>query len=376
VKTKGALLWEVDQKWSVEEIEIGDPRQGEVTIQLEAAGLCHSDHHLVTGDTLPGSYPVLGGHEGAGIVTNIGPGVSGLQVGDHVVLSFTGPCGQCWMCTSGHPNLCDNNAELLSGKSISDGTARIQARGKDVVPMCLLGTFAPYVIAHQSQVVKIDESIPLELAALVGCGVTTGWGSAVNVAKVQAGETVVIVGVGGVGINALQGAVASGARRVIAIDPVEGKRAFAEKLGATMTFASMEDALEPLAQLTWGHMADKVIICVGRIGGEHIAPALALTRKAGRCVVVGMGSMTDMDVKLNLFLLTNFQQELKGAMYGGSNPRYDLPKLLGMYQDGRLNLDDLVTQRYRLEEINEAYADMLDGKNIRGVIIYSDADRP
>lgn len=373
--TKGAVLWGVDQPWSVEEIEVGEPHANEVMVELAASGLCHSDHHLATGDSLVPSFPVLGGHEGAGVVTQVGEGVEDIEVGDHVVLTFTAPCGKCLQCTEGHPNLCDSNVLLLTGQSISDGTARVQAQGKDVIPMCLLGTFSPYVTVSRNSVVKIDRSIPLELAALVGCGVTTGWGSAVNIAKVKAGDTVVIVGIGGIGINALQGAVASGARRVIAIDPVEFKRSVAQKFAATHTFSSLDEALEPLAELTAGRMADSVIICVGKMEGHELEPAMKLTKKAGRCVVVGLGSMENEDVKLNLFTLTNYEQEIKGALFGGSNPRYYLNELLAMYQAGRLNLDDLVTKRYSLEEINQGYADMLDGRNIRGLIVYTDADR-
>ena len=375
MKTKGALIWGVNEPWSIEEIEVGEPHTGEVMVELAASGLCHSDHHLVTGDSAVPSFPVLGGHGGAGVVVQVGEGVDDVEVGDHVVLSFTSPCGKCLQCTEGHPNLCESNALLLTGQSISDGTARVTARGKDVIPMCLLGTFSPYVTVARNSVVKIDKSIPLELAALVGCGVTTGWGSAVNIAQVKAGDTVVIVGVGGIGINALQGAVASGAREVIAIDPVEFKREFSVKLGATQTFSSMDEALEPLAEMTHGRMADRVIICVGRMEGHELEPAMKLTKKAGRCVVVGLGSMVNEDVKLNLFTLTNYEQEIKGALFGGANPQFSLGELLKMYQSGKLNLDDLVTTRYRLEDINQGYADMLEGKNIRGLIVYTDEDR-
>lgn len=375
MKTKGALIRGLNEPWVVEEIDVGEPHAGEVMVELAASGLCHSDHHLVTGDSMVESFPVLGGHEGAGVVVQVGDGVTDIEVGDHVVLSFTSPCGKCLQCTEGHPNLCDQNALLLTGKSVSDGTSRVTAQGEDVVQMCLLGTFSPYVTAGRNAVVKIDKSIPLELAALVGCGVTTGWGSAVNIAEVKAGDTVVVVGVGGIGINAVQGAVASGAREVIAIDPVEFKREFALKLGATQAFASLEEALDPVANLTGGKMADRVIICVGRMEGHELEPSLKLTKKAGRCVVVGLGSMANEDVKLNLFTLTNYEQEIKGALFGGANPQFSLTELLKMYQAGRLNLDDLVTKRYRLDEINQGYADMLDGKNIRGLIVYTDEDR-
>ncbi|MFF9561575.1 alcohol dehydrogenase catalytic domain-containing protein, partial [Streptomyces albus] len=236
MKTKGAILWGLNEKWSVEEIEIGEPVAGEVQIRMEAAGMCHSDHHIVTGATPMPSFPVMGGHEGSGVITKLGPEVKGLEVGDHVVLSFIPACGTCPACSAGHQNLCDLGMGLLSGQAISDGTYRIQARGENVIPMCLLGTFSPYMVVNQSSVVKIDKDIPFEVAALVGCGVPTGWGSATHIADVKPGEDVVIMGVGGVGISALQGAVASGARYIFAIDPVPWKREQALKYGATHAF--------------------------------------------------------------------------------------------------------------------------------------------
>lgn len=206
-------------------IEIGDPVAGEVQIRMETAGMCHSDHHIVTGATPMPSFPVMGGHEGAGVITKLGPGVpSDLQVGDHVILSFIPACGRCPACVAGNMALCDLGAGLLLGQAISDGTYRIQARGENVIPMCLLGTFSPYMTVHHTSVVKIDPSIPFEVACLVGCGVPTGFGSSTHVANVMPGETVVIAGIGGVGMSALQGAVLSGASKVVAIDPNPWKR--------------------------------------------------------------------------------------------------------------------------------------------------------
>lgn len=198
MKTKGALIWEFNQPWSVEDIEIGDPVKDEVKIQMEAAGMCRSDNHLVTGGIPMAGFPVLGGHEGAGVVTEVGPGVDDIAPGDHVVLSFIPSCGRCPTCQAGLRNLCDLGAGLLAGAAVSDGTFRIQARGQNVYPMTLLGTFSPYMVVHRSSVVKIDPAIPFEVAALVGCGVTTGYGSAVRTADVRPGDDVAIVGLGGV----------------------------------------------------------------------------------------------------------------------------------------------------------------------------------
>ncbi|RVW00918.1 NDMA-dependent alcohol dehydrogenase [Rhodococcus spongiicola] len=374
MKTKGALLWGVNEKWSIEEIELGDPVAGEVQIRMEAAGMCHSDLHIVTGATPMSSYPAMGGHEGAGVITKVGEGVTDLEVGDHVVLSFIPACGRCPSCSAGQSNVCDLGMGLLSGQAVADGTYRIQAGGENVIPMCLLGTFAPYMTVHESQAVKIEKDIPFELAALVGCGVPTGWGSATNVAEVKAGESVAIIGVGGVGMSALQGAVASGARHVFAIDPSPFKREQALKFGATHAFPSMEEAIALIMEITWGRMCQKTIITVGEMKGEYIDPALTLTAKTGRCVVTAMGDMADMDVKLNSFLFAMLQKELRGTIYGACNARVDIPNLLNLYKAGLLNLEDMVTNTYSLEQVNEGYQDMLDNKNIRGVIRYTEAD--
>lgn len=377
MKTKAAVLWGVDQDWQVEEVELGDPVVGEVQVRLAASGLCHSDQHVREGDVpmvAPGDWPFIGGHEGAGVVTKVGAGVTSLQEGDHVVLGFIPSCGRCPACATGHQNLCDLGAYLLTGRGISDGTNRIHVGGKPASPMCLLGTFSPYVTVHESSAIKILPDIPLDKAALVGCGVTTGWGSAVYAGGVRQGDTVVVVGCGGIGQNAVQGARMAGARHIVAVDPVGFKRDFAKTMGATHSYASMAEAMEPVSEMSWGRMADVVIIAVGRLHGEDVAPALDLTAKGGTCVVTGMGSMTETDVQLNLFMLSMMQKRLQGAIFGSANPRYDIPNLLRHYMEGQLKLDELVTRTYRLEEINQGYADMLDGKNIRGVIQYTDAD--
>lgn len=375
MKTKGALIWEFNQPWSVEEIEIGDPRKDEVKIQMEAAGMCRSDHHLVTGDIPMAGFPVLGGHEGAGIVTEVGPGVDDFAPGDHVVLAFIPSCGKCPSCQAGMRNLCDLGAGLLAGESVTDGSFRIQARGQNVYPMTLLGTFSPYMVVHRSSVVKIDPSVPFEVACLVGCGVTTGYGSAVRTADVRPGDDVAIVGLGGVGMAALQGAVSAGARYVFAVEPVEWKRDQALKFGATHVYPDINAALMGIAEVTYGLMAQKVIITVGKLDGADVDSYLTITAKGGTCVLTAIGSLVDTQVTLNLAMLTLLQKNIQGTIFGGGNPHYDIPKLLSMYKAGKLNLDGMVTTAYKLEQINDGYQDMLNGKNIRGVIRYTDDDR-
>ena len=377
MKTKAAVLWGPHEDWKIEEVELGDPVAGEVQVRLTASGLCHSDEHVRVGDlpmVEPGAFPFIGGHEGAGVVIKVGAGVSSLKEGDHVVLGFLPSCGRCPSCATGHQNLCDLGAALLTGRAIADGTNRIHVNGQAASPMCLLGTFSPYVTVHESAAIKILDDIPLDKAALVGCGVTTGWGSSVYSADVRPGETIVVMGCGGIGQNAVQGARMAGARYIVAVDPVAFKRDFAKSMGATHTYASMAEAMEPVSEMTWGAMADKVIISVGRIRGEYVEEALQMTKKGGTSVVTGMGSLTETDVQLNLFMLTMMQKRLQGAIFGGANPRYDIPNLLRHYMEGNLKLDELITRTYRLEDINQGYADMNAGTNIRGVILYGEGD--
>lgn len=374
MKTKGAILRGIGEEWKVEEIELGDPIAGEVQVRLAASGMCHSDHHLRTGD-IQAPLPILGGHEGAGIVTKVGPGVTGFAEGDHVVTAFIPACGTCRPCASGLQNLCDKGASLLTGEAIADGTFRAKtADGENLTPMTLLGTFSPYITVNQASLIKIEDDIPLQVAALLGCGVATGWGSAVEIGGTKTGQTVVVQGVGGIGINSVQGAKAAGARFVVAVDPVEFKREKALEFGATHAFSSMEEATAAVADITWGQMANVTIIAVGEIFGDMIQPALDITGKGGRVIVTGMGDMTQMDAKMNLFGLAMLQKSVQGAIFGGVGPRTQVPNLLEQYRNGTLKLDELVTKTYRLDEVNQGYADMLDGKNLRGVIHYTDED--
>jgi S-(hydroxymethyl)glutathione dehydrogenase/alcohol dehydrogenase len=241
--------------------------------------------------------------------------------------------------------------------------------------MTLLGTFSPYMVVHRSSVVKIDPSIPFEVACLVGCGVTTGYGSATRTANIRPGQDVAVVGVGGVGMSALQGAVNAGARHIFVIDPVEWKRDQALKFGATHVYPDINAALMGIAEVTAGFMAHKVIVTVGELKGEDIDSYLMITAKGGTCVVTAIGSLMDTQVTLNLAMLTLMQKNLQGTIFGGGNPFYDIPQLLSMYKVGKLNIDDMITRQYKLEQINEGYQDMLEGRNIRGVIRYTDDDR-
>ncbi len=379
--TRAAILWEPHTDWSVEDIELDDPGPGEVKVQLAASGLCHSDEHLVTGDMVLDpemaaaigleQFPVIGGHEGAGEVVEVGPGVSSVAPGDHVSLGFIPACGRCPSCARGRQHLCDYGAFLLAGRQITDLTARHHAKdGRDLGTMCLLGTFSPVTVVNEASVIKIENDIPLDRAALVGCGVTTGFGAAAYAANVEPGETVVVIGLGGIGMNAVQGASISGARHVVAIDPVEWKRDQAPAFGATHTAASMEEATALVGEITWGTNADKAILTTGVAEGHLIAPMMAMVAKGGRAVVTAVAPISQTQVDLNLFDLAMQRKELVGTIFGNANPRRDIPRLLRLYMEGKFKLDELVTTTYALDDVNQGYQDMRDGKNIRGVINY------
>jgi NDMA-dependent alcohol dehydrogenase len=382
VDTKAAVLWKTHSDWQIEDITLDPPKAGEVLVELAASGLCHSDEHLVTGDmAMPPElnellgfpqYPIIGGHEGAGIVMEVGAGVSTLKPGDHVALGFVPSCGRCPSCSTGHQSLCDLGQFLIVGRQVSDQTARhhLASDGTDLGIMCCLGTFGPHTVVNEASCIKLDDDIPVDKAALVGCGVTTGWGSAVYRAQVQPGETVVIVGIGGIGINAVQGAAMCGARHIVAVDPVPFKREQALLFGATHAVASVEEAFALVNEITWGALAEKAIITTGVVEGSMIGPVMSMVSKGGRCVVTGIAPMTASDVTLSLFELTLMQKELVGGIFGGANARRDIPRLMRLYQEGKLKLDELITTEYKLDDINLGYQDMRDGKNLRGLIRY------
>ena len=370
MQTKAAVLWEINQPWSVEDVELDAPGPGEVRVKLAASGLCHSDEHLVTGD-LPFELPIIGGHEGAGVVEEVGEGVSWLTPGDHVVFGFIPSCGRCPSCSTGHQNLCDYGALMGVGKQIADGTSRHHAQGKDLGLMCLLGTFSHHTVVNEASCIKIENDVPLEKACLLGCGVVTGWGSAVYAADVGPGDIVCVVGIGGIGANAIQGAKLAGAKQIWAIDPIEYKREKAMEFGATHTAASMAEALEPLGAASWGTMANKVIMTMGVGSGEVLIEALALAAKRGRVVVTNIHPAMEMSANVSLLDLTLMEKQVVGSLFGSGNPRADIPKLLNLYREGQLDLDGLVTKTYTLDGVNDGYDDMRSGKNIRGVMVYS-----
>lgn len=388
MKTMAAVLRGVGVDWEVTEIELDPPRTGEVLVKMAYAGICHSDEHFYTGDSVPPPdmeemmraagvdvpdwFPMLGGHEGSGIVEEVGPGVTSLKPGDHVAISFLPACGSCRWCATGYTYLCDVGANLYSKDMTTDGTRRRHVAGpdgpEDLMAMMQVGTFSEYVVASERSLVKIHDWIPLEAASLVSCGVTTGFGSGSVAAGTQVGDTVVVIGVGGIGMNAVQGARIAGAKHIVAVDPNEFKREIAPSFGATHTAVDAGSAIELVKEITWGVMADRVILTPGVVPPDLVLTAMMLLRKGGTCVLTGMAKVTDLMVPMSLPDMVSSCKTLKGVLYGEMNPREAMPRLLSMYEAGTLKLDELVTRRYKLDDINEAMRDLRAGRNIRGVI--------
>ncbi len=383
MKSTAAVLWGVGQEWSVETIEIASPGAGDVLVEWKAAGLCHSEEHLVTGDGVlpeelrrerdaPTWFPMLGGHEGAGVVVEVGPDVREITPGDHVAASFMPSCGRCRYCASGRQYLCQQGAQLMLAGQMTDGVVRHFCRGEPLKLYSKCGTFARHSLLSEQSLIKVASDLPPAVVALVSCGVATGWGSAVHRAGTVAGDVVVVVGCGGVGMNAVQGAAMAGALAVVAVDPVQFKRDVAQDFGATHTCVTMTEAIQLVRDLTWGQMADRVIMAPGVMSGDLMAEGMTLTGKGGTCVVTGVAPVLQSEASINLMQLTLFNKEIKGTIFGSGNPRFDVPNLLAMYRAGKLKLDELVTQTYPLEDINKGYADMREGRNIRGVIVFDD----
>ncbi len=370
MKTRAALLLQQPGRWEVVEVDLDDPGDNEVLVRLVASGLCHSDDHVAKADGKIAHFPYCGGHEGAGVVEAVGPGVRSLAPGDHIVTSFIPGCGRCRWCASGMQNLCENGALMMKGTQL-DGTFRMHYGGLDVGRSSLIGAFSELSVMPEWSCVKIPRHFPLLSAALLGCAVPTGWGSAVRAAQVQPGDVIIVMGVGGIGINAVQGAAHAGATRVIAADPVGLKRDAALRFGATDAAASIDEAAELARSLTNGQGADATIVAVGVLSGEHIAQAFDSVRKAGTVVVTAVAPMESVGIPISPFLLAMFQKRLQGCLYGMMTPSSDVPRLLAMYEQGQLKLDELVSRTYSLDEINTGYDDLHAGRNIRGVIDFS-----
>ena len=356
---KAAVLYEVNTPLVVEDVELEDPKQGEVLVKVAAAGVCHSDLSFMEGRWKI-AIPLVMGHEGAGIVEKVGEGVSSVQPGDHVIFSWVASCGVCRNCSRGKPYLCSNTP--LS--TMKDGTSRFKKGDVQLFHQTGISSFSEYTVVHETSIVKIREDMPLDKAALVSCGVLTGVSAVVNAAKVELGSSVAVFGCGGVGLNVIQGAKMVGATKIIAVDRLDSKLEMAKEFGAThVVNATTEDAVARIKEIT-GSGADYAFEVVGM--PEVVAQAFDSTDAAGTTVMVGMPPLrAPLTINtLGLFL----GKTLKGAYFGSAHFRTEMPALVDLYMEGRLKLDELITCTYPLAEINDAFEAMKRGEVARSII--------
>lgn len=361
---KAAVCYEFGQPLVIEDVIIDPPQAGEVKVQIRAVAICHSDVHLVRGDwkNWSSNPPVIAGHEGAGRVVDVGPGVTRANVGDAVVVSLLRACGQCFYCTSGSPFLCEGKFALHSERRLHRPTGEAIQQGIST------GAFAEYAVVDQSQVAPIPADMPFDRACLLACGVITGYGAAVNTAQVTPGSSVVVVGAGGVGLNAVQGAHLSGAYPIIAVDVLESKLTASRTFGATHTFhAKQTDVVAEVRALTGGRGADYALVTVGH--PASLEQSLNFVRRGGTIVSVGMPN-TGATAALPMGDFTYNGQRLLGSNVGSTRLNVDIPRLVGLYQSGRLKLDELITRRYPLDQINDAIESMERGEALRNVIVF------
>jgi len=374
MRCRGAIIREAPGKYEIVDLDVDDPRQDELRIRLVAAGLCHSDDHVATGDLPVGTYPFAVGHEGAGIVEAVGPNTTSFTPGDKVVFSFLPSCGKCRWCATGHQNLCDLGANSLLGSRADDPTSfRLHlSDGTPVGQMAGVSAFCEFTTVSVHSAVKVPDDTDLTEACLLGCCVGTGWGAAVNTGGVRPGDTVIVIGVGGVGSNAVQGAVHAGALHVIAVDPVLFKRDNAFQFGATHAVETIGEAAQLAREFTNGQGADVAILTVGVLEGAHLAKAFAAVRKRGVVVVAAVGDVHPSGVPLPLGELTLYEKQIRGSLFGSCSPHADIPRLLELYRAHKLNLSDLVTTTYRLDDVARGFEDMHAGTNIRGVVVFDE----
>ncbi len=364
---RAAVLNAPNTPFEIETLTLEAPRTGEVLVKLAACGVCHSDWHVATGDTRH-PLPCVCGHEGAGVVEAIGPEVRGISIGDHVVLSWAPDCGHCFYCEHGQPNLCETFTGPIWAGTMLDGTPRLHhADGSPVFHYCGTAAFAEYTVVPQQSCVVIRRDVPLEVAAVVGCAVATGVGAALYTAGVRPGESVVVYGCGGVGLSTIQGAALCGAGVIIAVDPSPARRAIAIDMGATDALDATGSAIEQIRALTGGRGADHVFEAVGQPRVQEIA--LEAARPGGVLTLVGLSPMGT-GTNLPGAVIVRQEKTIKGSYYGSVHARRDFPLFLDLYMAGKLPLDRLVTQHYRLDQINEAFAAMLGGSGARGVITF------
>jgi S-(hydroxymethyl)glutathione dehydrogenase/alcohol dehydrogenase len=360
-----AILWEQGQPLSVEDAELLPPGPNDVLVEVKAAGVCHSDLHAANGDW-PMRLPVCLGHEGAGIVRDVGADVTRVKAGDRVVLCWAPPCGVCPSCRAGRPVLCDRLEKTTFRNKMPDGGTRLRARDTAVAPFLGTACFASHVVVPEEGAVAIAGDTPFELLAAVGCAVVTGVGAVLNAAKVPAGASVAVLGAGGVGVNVVQGAAIANCVRIIAVDRHAAPLALAMRLGATDVAQVATTAADAVKQLTSGRGVDYVFDTVGT--ADTLSDAITCARKGGTVVLTGL-SRVDGRASIAMFPFVMQEKTLIGSAYGSGQPLRDIPKLVALHAEGKLKLGEIATRRYTLDQINDALAALAAGEAGRGIVV-------
>jgi len=364
-----ALFREVGAPIAVERITLDPPRPTEVLVRIAAVGLCRTDYHVMRGERRVAMRPMVLGHEAAGVVEQVGSAVGGIAIGDHVVLTFIPGCGECHWCRRGLHHFCARGPAITLGPQLDGSYRRRDGGGGDVGAFCMIGGFAERTVVDKASVVVIDRDIPLDLASLVACGVPAGVGAARYRARVKPGDSVLVIGCGGDGMNVVQGAALSGAGTIIAADIVQAKLDWARDFGATHGVNATGEALtRAVLDLTGGIGVGHAFVCIDP--PATLLSAFRATAKGGNVVVTAITPDTVTEIKIPPLELFATQKAIMGAVYGFASPRTQIPELLTLYRKGSLKLRELITRTYRLDEINQAYADLDAGKNLRGVVVF------
>jgi len=369
LKVKAAVAWEPGKKLEIEEVDLEGPRAGECLVRLAATGVCHTDAYTLSGKDPEGLFPVVLGHEGAGVVEEVGPGVRDLRPGDHVIPLYIPECRECRFCLSGRTNLCVKIRETQGKGLMPDGTSRLSARGKRLHHYMGTSTFAERTVVPEIALAKVRKDAPLDRICLLGCGVTTGIGAVLHTAKVEPGSSVAVFGLGGIGLSVIQGAVLAGAERIIGVDLNPRKFELARQLGATefVNPAETPDVAAAIVSMTDGGV-DYSFECIGNV--DVMGQALACTvRGWGQAIIIGVAA-AGQEIHARPFLLVT-GRSWRGTAFGGTKGRTQLPRFVDRYMSGRIKLDEMVTAELPLERINDAFDRMHDGSAIRSVIKYA-----
>ena len=365
---RAAVALEAGKPLSIETVQLDGPKAGEVLLEIKATGICHTDAYTLSGDDPEGLFPAIMGHEGAGIVVDVGAGVTSVKKGDHVIPLYTPECRQCKFCTSGKTNLCQAIRETQGRGVMPDGTSRFSFKGKPMYHYMGTSTFANFTVLPEIAVAKIRDDAPFDKVCYIGCGVTTGIGAVINTAKVEAGANVAVFGLGGIGLNVIQGARLVGANRIIGIDTNPSKRALAEKFGMTdfINPKEVDNLVATIVSMTGGGV-DYSFECIGNV--DVMRQALECCHKGwGESIIIGVAGGGKEICTRPFQLVTG--RVWRGSAFGGAKGRTDVPKIVDWYMDGKINIDDLITHQMPLKDINRAFDLMHEGKSIRSVVVY------